>query len=177
VVLVFPLLAACYFWYMAGNLGARFAALEVRQAALTQGLRTDQIPTRNSLEAPIKQLQGRIDALKGSLGRIEWLSRATSLLLFGGVVYGLFFWLPLTAMRRLFEGEVNRFTLRIQGMADKSELADLALAESVVVDEESLHTFVKIAAAVAERHGVLPLAERFDLWASGPGAQASNPNV
>jgi hypothetical protein len=167
VVLMFPMLIGLYLWYEAGTIGSRFETLQTRQAASTQQLRGGQTPTRESLEEQVQQLQGKIGALGRTVNWIVPLMRALSLLLLAGVYYGLLFWLPLLALRRQFECEVNRFTLRIQGLASKSELAELAMAESAVVDEESLRTFVRAAAAIAARQGVPRLVDRFDLWANG----------
>ena len=76
----------------------------------------------------------------------------------------LWFWLPFVVMRRLFAFELERFTLRIQGLASKAEPADLALAESRVKDEDTLRAFIAAVRVVAERHSVPQLVETFNLW-------------
>jgi hypothetical protein len=72
--------------------------------------------------------------------------------------------IPYVALRRLFAHEIERFTLRIQGLASKAELADLADAEVEARNEEGLRAFLAKASEIAERHNVARLASRFDLW-------------
>ena len=67
-------------------------------------------------------------------------------------------------MRRRFAHELERFTMRIQGLASKAELANLAVLESNVRDEQSLRTFIDATRDVASRHNVSALVETFDLW-------------
>lgn len=74
------------------------------------------------------------------------------------------FWYPFLVFRRQFAHELDRFTLRIQGLASKAELAELAVAEAKVKDEETLRLFVDCARAVALRHNIPQLVSTFDLW-------------
>jgi hypothetical protein len=67
-------------------------------------------------------------------------------------------------VRRTFAREIEQFTLRIQGLASKQELAELAVAEMRVSDEETLKAFIEAAKRIAERHCVPKLVTRFDLW-------------
>ncbi len=67
-------------------------------------------------------------------------------------------------MRQRFAYEIERFTLRIQGLASKAELAELAVAEADVIDEKTLRHFVEITRGVASRHGIPQLVTTFDLW-------------
>ena len=76
----------------------------------------------------------------------------------------LLFWYPFLVFRRQFAHELDRFTLRIQGLASKTELADLAVAEAKVKDEETLRLFVDCARTVALRHNIPQLVSTFDLW-------------
>ena len=88
------------------------------------------------------------------------ISMFLSILLFLGIL----FWHPYLVMRQRFSFEMQRFTLRIQGLASKAELAELAVAESQVVDEKTLRKFVETTRAVADRHNVSELVSTFDLW-------------
>ena len=74
------------------------------------------------------------------------------------------FWLPFSIMRKRFTHELDRFSLRIQGLASKTELAELALAETIIADEITLRLYLSLAVGIATRHGILQLASRFDLW-------------
>ncbi len=109
-------------------------------------------------------LQARATRLRGEMDRLLLITR---ILAWGGMVAGFvgwWFWRPFVVMRRRFAHELDRFTLRIQGLASKSELAQVALAEARVKDEATLRAFVALAAAVAKRQGVAELVITFDLW-------------
>lgn len=75
---------------------------------------------------------------------------------------GPFFWIQAS-----FAHELDVCTLRIQGLASKRELAQLAVAEARVSDEDTLRQFVCVLAEIAERHSVGELVESFDLWSRG----------
>jgi len=165
LVLTIPFVLAGVFWSGAGDLKSRVGILDTRLTLAAQTLHEGQTATRESLEADLRRERGNLDTLKASADRLVLIMRAFSIVLVGECLYGLFFWLPFATMRRQFEREIDRFTLRIQGLASKGELAQLAMAESAVADEESLRSFVQIAAAIATRQGVPRLVDRFDLWA------------
>ena len=93
-----------------------------------------------------------------------WLGYIVSLLLFLNFVFHSLIWKPFVVMRRRFGYELERFTLRIQGLASKSELAELAVAETEVKNEETVREFVLIMRRIAERHGIPQLVKTFDLW-------------
>lgn len=165
LVLTIPFVLAGVCWLGAGYLKSRVEILDVRLTLAAQGLREGQTATRESLEADLRRERGSLDTLKASADRLVLIMRAFSVVMFGECLYGVVFWLPFATMRRQFEREIDRFTLRIQGLASKAELAELAMAESMVADEESLRNFVQIAAAIAKRQGAPRLVDRFDLWA------------
>jgi len=125
---------------------------------------TNKMSPPESIEATVRKLSARVDTLRRTGIPIVWFLRLIWLTCNAGSIYGLIFWIPFAVMRRLFENELERFTIRIQGLASKAELAELAVAESNVTDEASLRTFVTLAAAIAARNGVPELAARFDLW-------------
>lgn len=70
------------------------------------------------------------------------------------IVYGVFLWQPFIVLRKRFSIEMERFALRIQGLASKSELAEFAVLESEVNDEATLKKFVEHTKLIANRHNV-----------------------
>jgi len=82
---------------------------------------------------------------------------------------------PTSIIRRRFAHELDRFTMRIQGLASKAELAELAILESRLTYERSLRAFIAAARAIANRHQVSALAETFDLW-RGESTQSASDN-
>jgi hypothetical protein len=85
----------------------------------------------------------------------------------GVYLYGGLVWLQFVWIRRMFAHRIERFMLRIQGLASEAELADLASLEDRVFDESSLREFVTAAKAIAAKHDLGQLVDRFDLWAKG----------
>lgn len=79
-------------------------------------------------------------------------------------VYLLLVWCPYVLIRKRFDHELTRFMLRIQGLASKAELAELAVAERRVTNEQTLRIFVDKVKAIAVRHEVPQLVSTFDLW-------------
>lgn len=84
----------------------------------------------------------------------------------GFTAFLLLFWFPSVSISRRFAHELDRFVLRIQGLASREELARLALLESQVRDEKSLRLFVESAMEIARQHGLERLTETFKLWSS-----------
>jgi hypothetical protein len=170
LVLIIPFVVAMILWYMAADVALKVDIADIRFTQVTQKLqdlkeaRTD---TLESLEADLSRVRGEVDALRQSGERFVLRARVAGIMSFGVCLCGAFFWLPFAVTRRQFAYEIDRFTLRIQGLASKAELAELAMAESQVADEGSLRAFVRVAAAIAARHEVPGLVARFDLWA-GP---------
>ena len=74
------------------------------------------------------------------------------------------FHLPFVIFRSCFSYELDRFLLRIQGLAVKSELAELVQLEGLVRDEESAMRYVAKMAEIATRHKVEHLVASFVLW-------------
>ena len=66
--------------------------------------------------------------------------------------------------RARFAHELERFTLRIQGLATKDELAELVTKEVAVKDEATAKEFVDVMAKIAAKHKVDVLVESFLLW-------------
>ncbi len=73
-------------------------------------------------------------------------------------------WQPYVGIRSQVSYEVNRITLRAQGLASKAELAQLIKMELKVKDEESLKRFVIAIDQVAARHKIPNLAKKLNLW-------------
>jgi hypothetical protein len=126
-----------------------------------------------ALAARLVELQGEADRLSEAGRRLVVLSYGIGALALLVSCYGYYYWAPFVVRRRRFAYEVERFTLRIQGLADRSELASLALAESRVTDEASLREFIAAARAIALKHGVNQLVDRFDLWVSSESSTAA----
>ncbi|MCW5983153.1 MAG: hypothetical protein KIT09_34000 [Bryobacteraceae bacterium] len=117
-----------------------------------------------ALETQLKVLLERADSLRHPVARNVLLGQLLSASLVASGIFVLFVWMPFIAMRAKFASEIERFTLRIQGLASKSELAELAVLEATVSDEDSLRSFIKHARVIATRHAVPQLVTRFDLW-------------
>lgn len=110
------------------------------------------------------ELRDELVGLKGRADPVFLAGRVFAGLQLLVAMLALFFWHPFVVMRRRFAHELDRFALRIQGLASKAELAELAVTESEVTDERSLRRFVDKARQIAERHKVATLVETFDLW-------------
>ncbi len=165
LTLLAPLAIAVGFWYAADYLQSRLDYVDEKTARLTQELQQDAAAvTRESLETDLQQMRNEINQLRQRARLQLLLPRGISIMGLAGFYYGVLFWLPFAVLRRRFGHEIDRFTLRIQGLASKAELAELAIAESEVSDENSLRAFLDLAAAIAARHEVPQLADRFDLW-------------
>ena len=166
IILTVPFVAAVTMHLGASYLESRLEVNDIRLSSVEAKLHQEEAITKESLEADVRKLRAEVDSQKASGGRTILMMDLFSAVMLGVVFYGLLLWLPFAVMRKQFEREIDRFNLRIQGLASKAELAELALAESSVSDEESLRSFVQIAAAIAKRQGVPRLVERFDLWAN-----------
>lgn len=73
-------------------------------------------------------------------------------------------WVPYVLMRRQFAHEIERFSLRIQGLATSQELADLTKAELGVRDSHTLAVYVKVMRRIAARYDMPELTRSFELW-------------
>jgi hypothetical protein len=118
----------------------------------------------DSLTAEVTRTLDTISELEGDLAALSRGNRlAIALLLIASVVVGGL-WLPFATFRSRFAFELERFSMRIQGLASKGELATLAATEAAVHDEQSLRAFVGVMQRIAERHGIEPLISTFNLW-------------
>jgi hypothetical protein len=135
------------------------AQIEATQARLAGGVQTKEAP-----EAQLRVVRAKQLAVKFKFALIKQVSRFAGGFMAILLWAAMLFWLPFVVMRKRFAFELERFALRIQGLATKVELAELALAESEVVGEESLRVFVRSAGAIAKRHGIPQLVKTFDLW-------------
>lgn len=79
------------------------------------------------------------------------------------IVYGFVIW-PFVRIRKQFSHEINLYLTRIQGLASKAELANLAVLESKVKNETSLKEFIEATREIANRHDVSELVKTFYLW-------------
>lgn len=161
LLLIIPFATAAIFWAEASSFTQDLDSLANRAVEFEQG----RSPTPESLLAELRESRAKVDALRTQAKPFIIGLRVVSILTYFVFLYGLWFWLPLATKRRQLAYEIDRFTLRIQGLASKAELADLAVAESNVADEESLRAFVRLAGVIAARHEVPQLVARFDLWA------------
>ncbi len=155
LVLLVPFLLSFWLSSTARSVESRLSALDI-DLNRSESVAEKQ-PTLESLRQQLEDVK-RDSALIIPAMRVgSWLSL--------GVFYiGLLLWRPFIIMRRRFAHELDRFTMRIQGLASKAELAELAILESRVDDEESLRAFIASARAIASRHQVSALAQTFDLW-------------
>lgn len=129
-----------------------------------KGPKAEPKDPHKGLEVECQELADELATLEGSGRALILTTWVISSILLVSAVLGYILWLPFVLMRRWFSCELDRFTLRMQGLSSKAELAELALLESLVVDEESLRGFVEKARQVAERHQVGALVRTFDLW-------------
>jgi hypothetical protein len=164
LTLLVPFVFSMVCWMVSGNFEQRTQSIESRW----RRLQTDPGITK---EPNVQSAQEELAALIEEWTRIK--AQTTLLVLVLRIVSGLslltfyvgwFFWHPFVVMRRRFAYEIERFTLRIQGLASSTELAELAVAESKVVDEKTLQSFVEMTRRVAIRHEIPQLVTTFDLW-------------
>lgn len=102
-----------------------------------------------------------------------YLMRISGYMLYCYFYFALLVWHPFVKLRSKFAYELERFTQRIQGLASKSELAELAMAEVSIKDEESIRRFFEVSWTIAKRHGVPDLVKTFDLWEIRGGEHSS----
>lgn len=138
---------------------------EVRDDPKTlEDLEAEQDEILRKAEKLFEKMTEESQLIEQSKGPSIWYFRIVGYGLLASSVIAFYFWLPFVVMRRAFAHELDRFALRIQGLASKAELAQIAVAESRVRDEHSLRMFVDLVKGVAERHKVPQLAETFELW-------------
>jgi hypothetical protein len=152
-----------FVYVMSGHLTTQMAEIDMRNKVIEAGIE-GRGPTKESIETQVQALRADVLAIKSKFALLIKVTHITSVVGYVLVYAAVLFWLPFVVMRKRFAFELERFALRIQGLASKTELAELALAESGVVGEEGLRAFVKKAGAIAERHGIPQLVKTFDLW-------------
>lgn len=143
-----------------------------RQVAEVAGLK-DKLLKLNDKKAK-KEIESIEKLRESSEKRLNSSSGDAEMLrMFGNVIYigsfvvfyiGLLLWRPYLVMRKRFGHEMGVFLMRIQGLASKQELANLAVAESKVTNSKSLQEFISLTKEVAARHNVVELVSTFDLW-------------
>jgi hypothetical protein len=116
------------------------------------------------VDKEVADLKDRLTEFEKGAHKLILSARVMAWALIAAFSIGLWFWLPFLVMRRGFDHELQRFTLRIQGLASKSEIAELAVAESKVKNEETLRHFFEVTRKIAERHNILELVSTFNLW-------------
>ena len=118
-------------------------------------------------EKSSSQLEELKEAAKKNGPSVEKLKNFSSglyVFAFSSAYIFIFIFRPYLLIRKRFSHEVGLYSTRIQGLAAKAELAEIAVLESKVKDEESLKKYIECTKAVAERHGVIELVSKFDLW-------------
>jgi hypothetical protein len=140
----------------------RFANQMIKQYenALRNEVSVVQQPAENPLQAAIRAMNDE----KRKMVVAWWSGLAVTALSALWFFWLLVFRLPFVVFRNRFSYELDRFTLRIQGLASKAELAELIKREAEVTDEQSARAFVDVIARIADRHGVRPLVDTFLLW-------------
>jgi len=165
LILMLSLLMALWIWSSATEVERDRRSLQNKFDVLTALRRNEKIEiTKDKVEALDAEVQREVPELIKRLEQDVFLRRIFSIadgLIF---IWMLFIWFPYVIIRKQFEHELTRFTLRIQGLASKAELAELAVAEAQVTTEQSLRIFVEKAKAIAVRHEVPQLVSTFDLW-------------
>jgi hypothetical protein len=151
------------FFAASREIGRQMASVERGLDALQAQI--DGHPTKEPPpEAQLPALRAEANSLKPLVDWTVLIGKTVAIAGVAAANAGYLIWVPFMVMRRRFAHELDRFALRIQGLASKAELAQLALAESRVTDEASLKAFVEIAGAIAARQGVPDLVTTFDLW-------------
>lgn len=160
LILLVPFILSFWLSASARNIESNFARLDVDLKRVEEASgtpRSTPVPTLESLRREVEELKTESRTFLSGVKAASWLS-------FGAFYVGLLIWRPFIVMRRRFAYELDRFTLRIQGLASKTELAELAVLESRVCDEKSLRSFVRAARGIAARHNVSEMVATFDLW-------------
>jgi len=127
--------------------------------------------TQQTLEEQKKELEQNKQALISSVEAvnetISYLEQILPIIYWAASLYYFYFFIlfrPYLLMRKRFSHEFDRYCIRIQGLASKKELAELAVLESKVKDEDSLKSLIYFTVQVAKRHDVSELSDTFDLW-------------
>jgi hypothetical protein len=153
-----------FVWSAANKLEGRIQIVDSNWQRVNSKLGVNEPDNRSSGKDELATLIKEWPQTSLQTSRLIMVGRIFAGLCLMGFYIGNFFWRPFLVMRQHFAHEIERFTLRIQGLASKSELAELAIAEAKVIDEKTLRQFVEITRSVATRHGIPQLVTTFDLW-------------
>jgi hypothetical protein len=156
LILFIPLVMSVYIWNEASQMARLIESVDGKFQALNSKPGTSERAVPPSIQ------EWQQTKIRGS--RFVTVSRILAGLAMLAVYVGWFIWRPFLIMRQRFAHEIDRFTLRIQGLASKTELAELAIAEANVIDEKTLRDFVEVTRRVAMRHEIPQLVTTFDLW-------------
>jgi hypothetical protein len=164
LILVIPLIVAILAGAAAIQMEQQSQAIDVKLQRVNSGMGMAEGTNHQAEKDKLIALNKEWNEIKTQSSRLVIESRVIGGL--GLLVFyiGWFLWRPFLVMRQRFAYEIERFTLRIQGLATKAELAELAVAEANVIDEKTLRHFVEITRGVASRHGIPQLVATFDLW-------------
>jgi len=104
------------------------------------------------------------EAIKANAQPTLAVAQSIAYLLLVSAGIGWVAWMPYVLMRRQFAHEIQRFSLRIQGLATSEELAALTKAELDVRDSRTLAEYVKVMGRIAARYDMPELTRSFELW-------------
>ncbi len=159
ILLIYPIMMISVGWSL--YYSHQSATEDVDQIIVrVENLKADEDATPDTPESIEKELHQARTQLDFRYPQI------VTFLIFGHL---WFFWMvfirqPFVVFRRRFAHELNRFLLRIQGLASKNELAELAQLEAKVQDQQSATEYVNKMASIARRYNVEHLVDTFLLW-------------
>jgi hypothetical protein len=159
-----PVISGAYLWHLSESAERGVAQLQAQFESARAARDGAASAAPSSTGDPLAVIAGELGELAAETSKAALLGRSAACGLWLSAVLAGFLWIPFVVTRRLFSFELNRFNLRIQGLASKAELAEIAVAEVTVRDERSLRAFVSKAREVAARHGIPQLVDTFDLW-------------
>ena len=131
---------------------------------------TEPVQQENEKQAAEDKVRQSIEKVRQSIedskSRIPYLRGVAIALWVMGILWMLstIINVNMILFRSAFAHELERFTLRIQGLASKPELAELVTKELAVKDENTAKEFVDVMAKIANRYKVGPLVDTFLLW-------------
>lgn len=158
----------------AGN-KSRMDALERDVTQVQEEIRTmsedavnppDLAELEQRAEQLLQDMIKRAESMQADMPAMILIGRGITASLFVLAAAGWYAWMPYVLLRRRFDHEIARFSLRIQGLATQEELADLIASELAVSDQATLQAYVAAMKQVAKRHGMPQLTRTFELWES-----------
>lgn len=117
-----------------------------------------------ALSGEISNAASGAEKIKASAQPTLAIAQSIAYLLLAAAGAGWIAWMPYVLMRRQFAHEIDRFSLRIQGLATPQELASLTKAELDVRDSGTLAEYVKVMGRIAARYDMPELTRSFELW-------------